>query len=172
MPFQQVSGNNAGMNVQQGGWDQSGANMNVQQQQQQSTAFAGSSGFSSSFQEANTNRQSVSQSGTAQSFPGSSGVQHNSDVAIQSVSKVNEPFKEDQTGGSSRFFENIIIIQYDANIQEVWDVAKALRCEWHDNYHKTVSYKPFQVDSLEVVPATFAGDNVGVWMTVQQGMRK
>ncbi|XP_055347547.1 uncharacterized protein LOC129594777 [Paramacrobiotus metropolitanus] len=91
------------------------------------------------------------------------------DTQSNTALRANAPFGEDKTGGSSRFFENIIIIQYDANIQEVWDVAKALRCEWHDNYHKTVSYKPFQVDSLEVVPATFAGDNVGVWMTVQQG---
>ncbi|OQV24082.1 hypothetical protein BV898_02037 [Hypsibius exemplaris] len=141
---------------------------------------------------ANANSQSGSSSNFASSFPGgldssSNGQQQQSQQSISTnaqgsssqsdgmvsvsslASKTNQPFGEDQTGGSSRFFENIIIIQYDANIQEVWDVAKALRCEWHDNYHKTVSYKPFQVDSLEVVPATFAGDNVGVWMTVQQG---
>ncbi|GAU90530.1 hypothetical protein RvY_02936 [Ramazzottius varieornatus] len=135
--------------------------------------------FSQSSVRQQGNNARVSGSAFASSIPGGGQVvnqdQHDDQSSeqdiIDSTSSLdkNQPFSEDRTGGSSRFFENIIIIQYDANIQEVWDVAKALRCEWHDNYHKTVAYKPFQVDSLEVVPATFAGDNVGVWMTVQQG---
>lgn len=35
--------------------------------------------------------------------------------------------------------------------------------------HKTVSFRPFPVDMLDVVKADFAGDNVGCWMQIQVG---
>lgn len=66
--------------------------------------------------------------------------------------------------GSGTYFENIIVIQYDAQVQEVWDQARKLRCTWHDQYEKSVTFRPFPVDMLDVVRADFAGDNVGCWM--------
>lgn len=150
------------------------AGSSVQDNSQNNAASQGNTGNVAVVGQSNQATNSQSAAGSfAASIPGSPSGQsqgESDDVeAAETGLKTNQPFSEDRTGGTSRFFENIIIIQYDANIQEVWDVAKALRCEWHDNYHKTVSYKPFQVDALEVVPATFAGDNVGVWVTVQQG---
>lgn len=71
--------------------------------------------------------------------------------------------------GSGTFFENIIVIQYDAQVQEVWDQARKLRCTWHDQYEKSVTFRPFPVDMLDVVRADFAGDNVGCWMQIQVG---
>lgn len=71
--------------------------------------------------------------------------------------------------GTGTYFENIIIIQYDAEVQEVWDQARKLRCTWHDQYEKNISFKPFPVDTLDVIPADFAGDNVGCWMQIQVG---
>ncbi|XP_034949871.1 uncharacterized protein [Chelonus insularis] len=71
--------------------------------------------------------------------------------------------------GSGTYFENIIVIQYDAQVQEVWDQARKLRCTWHDLYEKSVSFRPFPVDMLDVVRADFAGDNVGCWMQIQVG---
>lgn len=51
------------------------------------------------------------------------------------------------------------MIQYDPQVQEAWDTARKLRCTWHDQYEKAVSFRPFPVDMLDVVKADFAGDN-------------
>ncbi|XP_035209892.1 uncharacterized protein LOC118184338 [Stegodyphus dumicola] len=67
------------------------------------------------------------------------------------------------------YFENTIVIQYDPQVQEVWDQARRLRCTWHDQYEKAVTFRPFPVDMLNVVRADFAGDNVGCWMQIQVG---
>ncbi|XP_065222417.1 uncharacterized protein dy [Planococcus citri] len=71
--------------------------------------------------------------------------------------------------GSGTYFENIIVIQYDPQVQELWDQARKLRCTWHDQYEKSVTFRPFPVDMLDVVRADFAGDNVGCWMQIQVG---
>lgn len=71
--------------------------------------------------------------------------------------------------GSGTYFENIIVLQYDPQVQEVWDQARKLRCTWHDQYEKSVTFRPFPVDMLDVVRADFAGDNVGCWMQIQVG---
>ncbi|XP_030378899.1 uncharacterized protein LOC115627386 [Scaptodrosophila lebanonensis] len=71
--------------------------------------------------------------------------------------------------GAGTYFENIIVIQYDPQVQEVWDQARKLRCTWHDQYEKSVTFRPFPVDMLDVVRADFAGDNVGCWMQIQVG---
>ncbi|XP_017490849.1 PREDICTED: uncharacterized protein LOC108379043, partial [Rhagoletis zephyria] len=67
------------------------------------------------------------------------------------------------------FFENTVIFQYDPFLQEAWDQARKLRCTWHDQYEKSVSFRPFPVDMVDVVRADFAGDNVGCWMQIQVG---
>ncbi|KAF0287407.1 hypothetical protein FJT64_014159 [Amphibalanus amphitrite] len=61
--------------------------------------------------------------------------------------------------GSGTYFENTIIMQYDPQVQEVWDQARKLRCTWHNQYEKAVTFRPFPVDMLDVVRADFAGDN-------------
>ncbi|XP_050429083.1 uncharacterized protein LOC126838592 [Adelges cooleyi] len=71
--------------------------------------------------------------------------------------------------GSGTYFENIVVVQYDPQVQEVWDQARKLRCTWHDQYEKSVTFRPFPVDMLDVVRADFAGDNVGCWMQIQVG---
>lgn len=71
--------------------------------------------------------------------------------------------------GSGTYFENTIVIQYDPNVQEVYDHARKLRCTWHDQYEKAVTFRPFPVDMLDIVRADFAGDNVGCWMQIQVG---
>lgn len=71
--------------------------------------------------------------------------------------------------GSGTWFENIIVIQYDPQVQEMWDKARKLRCTWHDLYEKSVTFRPFPVDTLDVIRTDFAGDNVGCWMQIQVG---
>ena len=43
--------------------------------------------------------------------------------------------------GSGTFFENTIVVQYDPQVQEVWDQARKLRCTWHDQYEKSVTLR-------------------------------
>lgn len=74
-----------------------------------------------------------------------------------------------QPNPAGSFVENTIIIQYDPLVQEVWDQARKLRCTWYDYYEKKVTFKPFQVDTLNAVTANFLGDNLQCWMQIQVG---
>jgi hypothetical protein len=53
------------------------------------------------------------------------------DIALRSCgmsSNVNDGFGTPTPQGS--FIENTIIVQYDPQLQEVWDQARKLRCTW------------------------------------------
>lgn len=95
------------------------------------------------------------------------------DVAINSCGTTgnteNGLYGYGADSGSGTYFENTIVVQYDPQVQEVWDQARKLRCTWHDQYEKSVTFRPFPVDMLDVVRADFAGDNVGCWMQIQVG---
>ncbi|XP_064457096.1 uncharacterized protein LOC135367932 [Ornithodoros turicata] len=73
------------------------------------------------------------------------------------------------TLGSGLFIEDTIIIQYDPQVQEIWDQARRLRCTWYDFYEKAVTFRPFNVDMLDAVTANFLGDNIQCWMQIQVG---
>jgi len=79
----------------------------------------------------------------------------------------------EQTGSTASslglFIENTIIIQYDPQVQEIWDQARRLRCTWYDFYEKAVTFRPFNVDMLDAVTANFLGDNIQCWMQIQVG---
>jgi len=97
----------------------------------------------------------------------------NFDIAINSCGTTgnteNGLYGYGADSGSGTYFENTIVVQYDPQVQEVWDQARKLRCTWHDQYEKSVTFRPFPVDMLDVVRADFAGDNVGCWMQIQVG---
>ncbi|GAU90806.1 hypothetical protein RvY_03171 [Ramazzottius varieornatus] len=67
------------------------------------------------------------------------------------------------------YFENTLIIQFDEYIQEVWDLAKTVRCEWNAYYDKSVAVRPFSVGNLDPVLYRFNGDNIESWIQVQKG---
>lgn len=71
--------------------------------------------------------------------------------------------------GSGLYIENTIIVQYDPQVQEIWDLARRLRCTWYDYYEKPVSFRPFNVDMMDAVTANFLGDNIQCWMQIQAG---
>lgn len=75
--------------------------------------------------------------------------------------------REQQPNGL--FIENIIIIQYDPQVQEIYDQARKLRCTWYDYYEKSVTFRPYNVDMLDAVTANFLGDNIQCWMQIQVG---
>lgn len=67
------------------------------------------------------------------------------------------------------YIENTIIIQYDSQVQEIYDQARKLRCTWYDYYEKSVTFRPYEVDMLDAVTANFLGDNIQCWMQIQVG---
>ena len=42
-------------------------------------------------------------------------------------------------------FSNTIIIQMDPDVQEVWDSARKINCEWVEHTQKHVAFQPFEV---------------------------
>ena len=65
---------------------------------------------------------------------------------------------------------NTIVVQNDKTIQEIWDVARKLNCEWIDNYVKTINFNPFTVGMLETQEVRFQGDRpIECWMDLQLG---
>ena len=56
-----------------------------------------------------------------------------------------------QPNPAGSYVENTVIVQYDPLVQEVWDQARKLRCTWYDYYEKSVTFRPFQVESLVIV---------------------
>lgn len=61
---------------------------------------------------------------------------------------------------SGLYIENTIVIQYDPQVQEIYDQARKLRCTWYDYYEKSVSFRPFNVEMQDAVTANFLGDNI------------
>ena len=74
-----------------------------------------------------------------------------------------------QPNPAGSFVESTIIVQYDPQVQEVFDQARKLRCTWYDYYEKSVTFRPFQVNMLNAVTANFLGDNLQCWMQIQSG---
>ena len=67
------------------------------------------------------------------------------DVAINSCGTTgnteNGLYGYGADSGSGTYFENTIVVQYDPQVQEVWDQARKLRCTWHDQYEKSVTFR-------------------------------
>jgi len=66
-------------------------------------------------------------------------------------------------------FSNIIIIQMDKEVQEVWDTARKINCEWVNLIKKRVEFEPFEVEMLDFEEVKFEGDSVDCWMDLQVG---
>ena len=102
--------------------------------------------------------------------PGSGHVTANFDIFLgacgMTSSESNSPAS---TIGNGLYIENTIIIQYDAQVQEIWDQARRLRCTWYDYYEKAVTFKTFSVEMQDAVTANFLGDNIQCWMQIQTG---
>ncbi|XP_066940239.1 adhesive plaque matrix protein-like isoform X1 [Macrobrachium rosenbergii] len=65
---------------------------------------------------------------------------------------------------------NTIIVQNDPTIQEIWDVARTIKCDWVDNFVKSVAFSPFSVGMLDAQEVAFQGDNpIECWMDLKQG---
>ena len=66
-------------------------------------------------------------------------------------------------------FSNIIIVQMDEEVQEVWDTARKINCQWVNLIRKRVEFEPFEVQMLDFEEVKFEGDSVDCWMDLQVG---
>lgn len=66
--------------------------------------------------------------------------------------------------------ENVLVIQKNELIQEDFDVARKVACDRHEAGEKTIIFKPFVVDMLEVVDVPTALGGVQCWMDIQRGL--
>ena len=66
-------------------------------------------------------------------------------------------------------FSNIIIAQMDEEVQEVWDSARKINCQWTNLIRKRVEFEPFAVQMLDFEEVQFEGDSVDCWMDLQVG---
>lgn len=96
----------------------------------------------------------------------SSGTTNGQQQALQTAASGGGGQQQQPNG---MFIENTIIIQYDPQVQEIYDQARRLRCTWYDYYEKSVTFRPYHVDMLDAVTANFLGDNIQCWMQIQVG---
>ncbi len=54
-------------------------------------------------------------------------------------------------------------------MQEIWDVARKVSCAAPDANEKTIAFKPFVVDMLEVVSVPVSSGSVDCWMDIRRG---
>lgn len=65
--------------------------------------------------------------------------------------------------------DNILVIQSDEEVQEIWDTARKISCSQTEQQEKTIIFKPFVVDMLEVISVPTARGGVDCWMDIQRG---
>lgn len=65
--------------------------------------------------------------------------------------------------------DNILVIQSDEDVQEIWDTARKISCSRSEQQEKTIYFKPFVVDMLEVINVETARGGVECWMDIQRG---
>ena len=77
---------------------------------------------------------------------------------------------EMETIGDTVELSNVLIFQNDADIQEIWDFARRITCNWVERQSKKVTFDPFAVGMLSAEELVFEGENdIDCWMDIQLG---
>lgn len=66
--------------------------------------------------------------------------------------------------------DNILVIQSDIEVQEIWDTARKISCSRSEEHEKIIFFKPFVVDMLEVINVETSRGGVECWMDIQRGL--
>ena len=101
--------------------------------------------------------------------PNTGHIAVNFDIFLGSCGMTSSQSAGEHGEAGGLYIEDTVIIQYDPQVQEIWDQARRLRCTWYDFYEKAVTFRPFNVDMLDAVTANFLGDNIQCWMQIQVG---
>lgn len=65
--------------------------------------------------------------------------------------------------------DNILVIQSDEDVQDLWDMARKISCTRNFEKEQTIIFKPFVVDMLEVVSVETSSGPVQCWMDIMIG---
>ncbi|KAK5648647.1 hypothetical protein RI129_003539 [Pyrocoelia pectoralis] len=71
------------------------------------------------------------------------------------------------TQGQS-YLENVLVLQNEEGIQEVWDTVRSVRCLWEGNLKKVLNVA-LSVDMLNQEIVTFSGDTAMARLDIQRG---
>ncbi|XP_014469202.1 PREDICTED: uncharacterized protein LOC106741582 [Dinoponera quadriceps] len=66
------------------------------------------------------------------------------------------------------YLENVLVLQNEPGIQEVWDTVRRVRCLWEGNISKALTVN-FSVDMLNQEIVTFSGDTASAKLDIQIG---
>lgn len=77
-------------------------------------------------------------------------------------------FDDDDDDGSTGF-QNMILVQNEELVQEAWDSARTITCDWTTRLEKLVTFRPFAVDVLQAREVRYSSDDVMCWMDIQLG---
>ncbi|XP_076681474.1 uncharacterized protein LOC143375823 isoform X2 [Andrena cerasifolii] len=66
------------------------------------------------------------------------------------------------------YLENVLVLQNEPGIQEVWDTIRRVRCLWEGNINKALTVN-FSVDMLRQEIVTFSGDTATAKLDIQVG---
>lgn len=75
-----------------------------------------------------------------------------------------DQFKE----GGQAYLENVLVIQNEPGIQEVWDTIRRVRCLWEGNIRESLSVS-LAVGMLNQEIVTFSGDTAIARLNIQMG---
>ncbi|XP_046679876.1 uncharacterized protein LOC124367236 [Homalodisca vitripennis] len=70
--------------------------------------------------------------------------------------------------GKQAYLENVLVLQNEPGIQEVWDSIRSVRCLWEGNLNKAVSVA-LSVGMLSQEIVTFSGDTATARLDIQMG---
>ncbi|XP_026823293.1 uncharacterized protein LOC113561202 isoform X2 [Rhopalosiphum maidis] len=77
-------------------------------------------------------------------------------------------FVDDFSSGKQAYLENVLVIQNEPGIQEVWDVIRSVRCLWEGNLNKALSIA-LNIGMLNQEVVTFSGDTATARLDIQAG---
>ncbi|KAF0764469.1 Cuticlin-1 [Aphis craccivora] len=77
-------------------------------------------------------------------------------------------FVDEFSSGKQAYLENVLVIQNEPGIQEVWDVIRSVRCLWEGNLNKALSIA-LNIGMLNQEVVTFSGDTATARLDIQAG---
>uniref|UniRef100_A0A2H8TJT0 Cuticlin-1 n=1 Tax=Melanaphis sacchari TaxID=742174 RepID=A0A2H8TJT0_9HEMI len=77
-------------------------------------------------------------------------------------------FVDEFSSGKQSYLENVLVVQNEPGIQEVWDVIRSVRCLWEGNLNKALSIA-LNIGMLNQEVVTFSGDTATARLDIQAG---
>ncbi|XP_022169139.1 uncharacterized protein LOC111032949 [Myzus persicae] len=77
-------------------------------------------------------------------------------------------FVDEFSSGKQAYLENVLVVQNEPGIQEVWDVIRSVRCLWEGNLNKALSIA-LNIGMLNQEVVTFSGDTATARLDIQTG---